>query len=285
MALTFDATLKDMARDCPEGFLAEFDRLPSSRLVLLNVDLAAVTRSADLVVGIGEPMEEIIHMEFQSSAAAWKHADVLVYNALLYSHHHVPVHSVVLLLRPDAEHKNMTGHVRYAPRAEHGSMDFAFRVVRLWELDAERLLAGELGVIPLAVLGRFPRGASVEESVANMARRVVDRLTKEASPERAGKLLARALLLAGLRVQRDVAINIFRGIPMMQESDTYLMILEEGEEKARREDILDFGEERFGPCDDSVRNALAGIGDLARLKRMVRRAAKAASWQEILETP
>lgn len=73
---------------------------------------------------------------------------------------------------------------------------------------------------------------------------------------------------------------------MMQESDTYLMmILEEGEEKARREDILDFGEERIGPCDDSVRSALAGIGDLARLKRMVRRAAKAASWQETLETP
>lgn len=71
---------------------------------------------------------------------------------------------------------------------------------------------------------------------------------------------------------------------MMHESDTYLMILEEGEEKARREDILDVGEERFGPCDEAVRTALAGISDLARLKRMVRRAVKAASWQEIVET-
>lgn len=72
---------------------------------------------------------------------------------------------------------------------------------------------------------------------------------------------------------------------MMHESDTYLMILEEGEEKARREVVLEVGEERLGLCDEAVRNALAGISDLARLKRMVRRAAKAASWQEIVETP
>lgn len=72
---------------------------------------------------------------------------------------------------------------------------------------------------------------------------------------------------------------------MMQESDTYLMILEEGQETARREDILEFGQERLGPCDEAVRNALARVSDPEQLKRMVRRAAKATSWQEIVETP
>jgi hypothetical protein len=71
----------------------------------------------------------------------------------------------------------------------------------------------------------------------------------------------------------------------MQESDTYLMILEEGQEKARREDILVVGEERFGPPPVAVRAQLASITDLERLKRMHRRAVKAANWQEILETP
>ena len=71
----------------------------------------------------------------------------------------------------------------------------------------------------------------------------------------------------------------------MEESDTYLMILDQGQERATREDILVFGEERFGPPDEAVRAQLANITDLQRLKRMVRRAAKAASWQEILETP
>jgi hypothetical protein len=230
MALTFDATLKDMARDCPEGFLVEFDRPPTGPIKLLNVDLSAVTRSADLMVGLGEPMDEIVHIEFQTSAAAWKHAD-MVYNVLVYSQHHVPVHSIVLLLRPEAAHANMTGRVRYAPRPEHGNMDFGYQIVRLWQIDAERLLETDIGLLPLAVLGRLPPEASLADGLAAVVRRMVDRLSKEASAERAGKLLARALLLAGLRVQRNVAFDVFRGVHMMEESDTYLAILEEGEAK------------------------------------------------------
>jgi hypothetical protein len=71
----------------------------------------------------------------------------------------------------------------------------------------------------------------------------------------------------------------------MQESDTYLMILDEGRVKATRENILVVGEERFGPPEENVRVQLANVTDLERLKRMHRRAVKAASWQEILDTP
>lgn len=39
----------------------------------------------------------------------------------------------------------------------------------------------------------------------------------------------------------------------MRESDTYLMILEEGEEKCAREIILAQGEDRFGAPDDTVK--------------------------------
>lgn len=72
---------------------------------------------------------------------------------------------------------------------------------------------------------------------------------------------------------------------MMEESDTYLMILEQGQERATREDILVVGEERFGACDDSIRAQLSNVSDLGRLKRMHRRAVKATNWQEILDTP
>jgi len=71
----------------------------------------------------------------------------------------------------------------------------------------------------------------------------------------------------------------------MRESDTYLAILDEGQEKATRESILVVGEERFGPVEEAVRVQLANITDLDRLKRMHRRAVKAANWQEILDTP
>jgi len=71
----------------------------------------------------------------------------------------------------------------------------------------------------------------------------------------------------------------------MQESDTYLMILDEGKEKQAKKDILLVGEERLGPANESIKTQLEDITDLERLDRIIRRAAKAADWPEILETP
>jgi hypothetical protein len=285
MAMKFDATLKDMGRDSPLGFLAAFDRLPMSAVKLLNVDLSTVTTAADLILGLGEPLEEIIQLDFQSSSAAWKHADLMVYHVLLFAHYHVPVHTVIILLRPEAAHANVNGVIRYAPRPGRGNMDFGYEVVRLWERPAEEMLAGDLGVAPLAVLGRLPEGLSLEDGLTAIAQRVVERVTIEAPPDRAKKLLTDSFLLTGLRVRRDVAARIFRGVRAMHESDTYLAILDEGREKATREDILLFGEGKFGAPDESVRAQVDAVTSLGRLKRMVRRAATAASWREILDTP
>ncbi|HVA51502.1 MAG TPA: hypothetical protein VNH11_34485 [Pirellulales bacterium] len=244
-----------------------------------------MTAAADIVYGLGEPLQEIIHIDCQSSAAAWKHADLLLYNALLFARYHVPVHTVVVLLRPEAAHSNMDGTVDYAPRPEHGSMSFRYQMERLWLRSAEELLAGDVGVAPLAVLGRLPEGAPLEEAIANVAERIVERLTKEAPPDRAKKLLTDALLLTGLRVKRDVAAKIFRGVRMMEESDTYLMIVDEGKEKQAKKAILLFGEEKFGPADEAIKSELDGVTDLDRLDRMIRRAVKATAWREILDTP
>jgi hypothetical protein len=285
MAMTFDATLKDMGRDSPRGFLAAFDRPPAVPVKLLNVDLSTVTTAADLVLGLGEPLEEIVQLDFQSSAAAWKHADLMVYHSLLFAHYHVPVHTVIVLLRPEAAHGNLNGVIRYAPRPGRGKMDFTYEVVPLGERPAEELLAGDLGVVPLAMLGRLPADLPLEDGLAAVAQRVVERLTNEAPPDRVKELLTDALLLTGLRVRRDAAVKIFQGVRIMEESDTYLMILDQGQEKALREMILILGEDRLGPPGESVTSDLKNITDLDRLKRIARQTPKAASWQEILATP
>lgn len=87
MPMTFDATLKDMGRDSPLGVLTTFDRPPTGPVQLLNVDLSTVTSATDLLLGVGDPLAEIVHVEFQSSAAARKHADLMVYNALAFAHY------------------------------------------------------------------------------------------------------------------------------------------------------------------------------------------------------
>jgi hypothetical protein len=285
MAMTFDATLKDMGRESPRGFLATFDRPPSLPVKLLNVDLSTVTTAADLIFGLGDPLQETVHLDFQSSASAWKHADVLVYNALIYAHYKVPVHSILVLLRPEAAHSNQNGVIRYAPRPGRGRMDFGYEMVPLWQQPAEHLLAADLGVTPLAILGLLPEGRSLEERLGVVAQRIAERIIKEAPPDRAKKLLTDALLLTGLRVRRDAAVRIFQGVRLMQDSDTYLMILDEGQEKHAKKMVLLFGERKLGPVDESVKTRLAGITDLERLDRMILQATTAASWQEILDTP
>ena len=71
----------------------------------------------------------------------------------------------------------------------------------------------------------------------------------------------------------------------MHESDTYLMILDEGAEKALKKTILRLGDAQVGAPDKSVKARLNAITDLERLKRMLRKTPKTASWQEILDTP
>lgn len=71
---------------------------------------------------------------------------------------------------------------------------------------------------------------------------------------------------------------------MMEESDTYLMIVDQGKEKEAKRAILLFGEERLGPPDEFIKSELGKVSDLDRLERMIRRAAKATAWAEIVDT-
>src|SRR5262245_32294062 len=142
MSMPFDATLKDLGANHPADFLTLFDGPSAGPLRLLNVDLSTVTTAADLVIGIGDPLREILHLDWQSSANNDKDRDTMVYNALLHRQYRVPVHSILVLLRPSAAHSEVDGSISYAPRPGRGRMSFGYEVVRLWERPAEELLRG-----------------------------------------------------------------------------------------------------------------------------------------------
>jgi hypothetical protein len=285
MSMPFDATLKDLGRDYPNDLLTTFDQPPAGAVTLLNVDLSTVTTAADLVVGIGNPLVDVVHVDFQSSAAAWKHADILTYNALLHAEYHVPVHSIIILLRPQAAHSNLNGVVSYATRSGRGSMNFAYEIVRLWERSVETFLNGALGTLPFAVLGTLPEGVSTVDALTAVAQRLIERIEREASADQGRKLLTAAFLLTGLRVTRTVARQAFRGVRKMRDSDTYLAILDEGREEEAKEGIVRLGKKRFGPVEEPMLVQLNGITDLERLHRIHDRLLDATDWQDLLDTP
>ena len=70
----------------------------------------------------------------------------------------------------------------------------------------------------------------------------------------------------------------------MQESDTYLAIIDEGREKQLKEDILRLGKRRFSPADEASKSTLQAISDLDRLERLHDRILDASSWQDLLDT-
>ncbi len=74
---------------------------------------------------------------------------MLHYNVSLHRRHGLPVASVVVLLRPEADGPLLTGGVDLAWSGTP-CLSFAYRVVRTWEQPVEAVLAGGLGTLPLA---------------------------------------------------------------------------------------------------------------------------------------
>ena len=120
MSKPFDATLKDLASLDPSRFLAELDTPSALPVSLLNADLSTVTAATDLVFGLGDPLEEVVHLEAQAGPDADKHLDLLAYHGLLHRMYRVPVHSILLLLRHQAQHSAQTGSIEYTTRLGRG---------------------------------------------------------------------------------------------------------------------------------------------------------------------
>jgi hypothetical protein len=284
MPLTFDATLKELV----VGHLPDYEaalRLPATpHDTLLNVDLSAVTAATDIAIGHGEPPQRVSDLNFQSGPDADFDARVLLYAALLHYRYRVPIHSVAVLLRPEADSPEVLGRVRFAGQRRRSKMDFKFDVVRMWQQPVGRFLRGGLGTLPLATLCRLPPAHSVAEALPDVIHRIDRRLLREATPEDARQLLTATYLLTGLRVSHEVVDALFERLTHMHESSTFQKILEDGQKEALRDTVLRQGRIRFGPPDERVTAAVQAVNDLARLRRWTERVLSASTWDELLKT-
>jgi hypothetical protein len=204
MPLPFDATLKDLVQNHPHDWEVKLGLRGPEPVTVLNVDLSTISAATDVALGFGDPLQWLVDLNFQASRAADLADRILLYNALLRYRYHVPVHSLVLLLRSAADDPNQTGKVRYQVRPRRGKMDFGFEVVRLWRWPVKRILTGGVGTLPLAPLCQMPGGVSLEEGLPGVIHYVAERLSRETTPDQTAKLLTATYVLTGLRVSRDV---------------------------------------------------------------------------------
>jgi hypothetical protein len=159
VAKPFDATLKELIETYPDDWLAPLNLTASGPITVIDADLSTVTTEADKIIRIDDPTPWLLHIDLQSSWDGTLGRRALKYNVLAHDRHELPVHTALILLRPEADSAHLTGTYRYRPPHGGSEVVFDYQVVRLWQEPVERFLDGGSGVLPLAPLCAVPREA------------------------------------------------------------------------------------------------------------------------------
>jgi hypothetical protein len=288
----YDATTKFLFDLDLAAWLAVSGLRVNGPVSVVDTDLATIQATVDRVAPVAGEPPWLAHVELQASAEATLLSRLQQYNSMLHHRYSEPVRTVLFLLRRAADSPTVTGRYRVVDGEGELVSDLHYRVVRVWELPLERLLAGPLAWLPLAPLSEMGP-TPLTEVVVEIDRR----LNREAGPAEAAELWTAVYLLAGLRYTDAECGPLLQRVRTMRESATYQAILAEGRaegeargvargrvEEARRLVQL-LGNRRFGDQDETAARELARLNELERIERMTARLLEATSWEDLLGTP
>ena len=264
----------------------------SSPIEEVNTNLPSVSKDADKIFIIKEQVPWLLHLEMQSSRDPGLPIRILIYNVLAYARHKLPVHSVVILLRPEADFSDLTGRLQYSIKEASG-LEMRYQIVRLWELPVAAFLNGGLGTVPLAPLGKVSG-----EDLPALMDQMDERISRDIKGKEAGELWALAYIILGLRCTSELSKSLIKGIPHMKESLTYQAIIAEGEAKGEAKDeakgeakgkayearriLILIGTHRMGPPSDLLREQIEHIDSLELLERLAEQALDSKTWDDLL---
>jgi predicted transposase YdaD len=283
----FDAANKYILDHFPADWIALAGLPPGTVTQIADADLSSVSRAADKLVRVEAPEPYAAHIEFQSGPDARFDSRILVYNVLAEDSLGLRVLSVAFLLRPEALTAQTTGKVSRRAGADH-SLEFRYKLVKVWELPVETLLAADLGTLPLA-----PISAVKETELPGVIEAMKRRFDAEAPGDFIGELWTATRILMGLRYSDEMVANLLRGVRNMKESSTYQAILREGKQqgiddgRAReaRALLIRAGRRQLGVPAPAVLTRIEAIDDVPRLEALFDRAmdGSARTWNELLD--
>jgi predicted transposase YdaD len=277
VAKPFDSSMKMLVEEFPADWVEwlGYGRPPAE---VIDADLATVSAATDKVVRVGRGSNRwLLLVEMLASDKAHIPERTHFHSTLLASRHGLPVRSVLVLLRPEADGPAMTGVYERACPGDAAYLTFRYRTVRLWQVPAAELLRGGPGLLPLAPVADVAR-ADLPAVVHQVKRRV----EREAPEAKASEILAATYVLMGLRYDTAVISALKREVLRMEESITYQEIVGIGQLREARKFILLQGKKRFGRTSRKAAQALEGITDLEKLEELGQRLLDVKSWDELL---
>ncbi len=287
MPLRYDAVLKDIVASHPGDFAAVFGLPVGEPVTPMNVDLSTISAATDVALGFGEPLQEIVDLNFQSGPDTRLAERLHMYNAALNVRHGVPALSVVVLLRKKADATNLSGKLTYG--RDECRVEFGYRVIRLWQEPVESYLRSGLAALPLATLCELPAGTPIPAALREVVREIERRLHHEADEAQAARLRTATIILTQLRVRKSDLKAIYEGVERMQEEltayDEDLELERQAELRRSHRLLLRLAKEQFGEADAAIEAELEAITDLDHLERLAVAVLKCNSWKEMLATP
>ncbi len=280
MTIPYDTSPKAISEVFPSDWVGWLG-WPSQPVEVVDADVATVSGAADKVFRVGGDNPWLLLMEFLSGRKPDAPERLHWHRTLIAHRHKLLVRSVLLLLRPEADGPGMTGLYEEGFPREPPEITFRYRVVRLWEIPAEALLAGGLGLALYAPIAKVD-----PEHLVDVVRTVRQRVDAE-RPQDGKELLAAMYILMGLRYDEAMIQMVQKEVHGMEESITYQEILHKGENKGRladaREVVQLLGAKRWGSPEENALRVLNSISDIARLHQMCVRVSQVNSWMELLE--
>ena len=227
----FDVATKELIWDGPAEWLERLGIGPVGPVEVIDSDVTTLTAAADKVIRVGGAEPYLVNVELQSSHQTDLAETVWFRQAALYHRHRLPVLTVLILLRREANSPKLTGGFEIKMPDGWLTNRYNYRVVRLWGEDPEPYLFGGVNLVPLAPLANVSEG-DLPGSVDRMAARI----NAEPRP-RSVKLWTAAYLLMGLCYSEELVSRLLEGVHDMQESTTYQAILREGRNEGRNEGL------------------------------------------------
>jgi predicted transposase YdaD len=298
MSKPYDASTKYLLENHLDHWLSLSNRQTTNPVEIKDTDVSTVTAAADKVLFVHDPAPWMLHVELQSSWESDLGRRVNHYNGLLEYRWAIPVQSMIVLLRKEADSPEIDGAYHRAFPGEQPYRTFRYHVVRVWQEPLQKLLEGGLGLLPLA-----PLTDAAAPKLPDVIHRMEERLDKEAGAEEAGNLWTATDILLGLRYPRDFVIQLLKGVGKMKESVTYQAIVQEGflkglsqgEQKGREEErkkalaglkttLIRIGTKRFGNATPEFLSFLDGINEIDRVQELTERTPDVNSWQELISS-